>query len=56
MEGPLADLSPSEDIGRREISIESLVGCQICQKLGLDSNGDRTLLKVSTGERLSVAE
>ena len=57
MEGPLADLSPSEDMGRREISVESLVGCQICPELeSLDSNGDRISPKVSTGERRSVAE
>ena len=30
VDGPLAGLSSSEDMGRREISIESLVGCQIC--------------------------
>ena len=34
VDGPLAGLSSSEDMGRREISIESLVGCQICPKLG----------------------
>ena len=56
VDGPLAGLFSSEDMGGREISLENLVGCQICPKLGLDSNGDRTSLKVSTGERLSVAE
>ena len=30
VDGPLAGLSSSEDMGRREISIESLVECQIC--------------------------
>ena len=54
MEGPLADLSPSEDMGRREISVESLVGCQICPELeSLDSNGDRIPPQVSTGETIS---
>ena len=44
-------------MGRREISVESFVGCQICPELeSLDSNGDRISPKVSTGERRSVAE
>ena len=50
VDGPLAGLSSSEDMGRREISVESLVECQICPELeSLDSNGDRIPLKVSTG-------
>ena len=44
-------------MGRREISVESFMGCQICPGLeGLDSNGDRISPKVSTEERRSVAE
>ena len=35
VDGPLAGLFSSEDMGRREISIESLVGCHICPKLGV---------------------
>ena len=44
-------------MGRREISVESFMGCQICPGLeDLDSNGDRIPPKVSTKERRSVAE
>ena len=57
VEGPLLICPPLRDMGRREISVESLVGCQICPELeSLDSNGDRISPKVSTGERQSVAE